>query len=296
MGMKGPVAGVFWMVLTGLFFVGVTAIVKHLDGRMPAAQSAFLRYAMGLVFLLPMIGTLRAARYDRRTILLFSLRGFVHAIGVILWFFAMTRISIAEVTAMNYLSPVYVSLGAVLVLREKMALRRIVAVIMALIGALIVLRPGVRALDLGHLAMLGTAVLFAAGYLVAKIMADEQPPSVVVAMLSIFVTLFLAPFAAMDWVTPTARELAWLFGVAILATSGHFTMTLAFRAAPITVTQPVTFLQLVWATILGVVMFGEPLDGWVIFGGLVILASVIFMTWREAVAKRRAFAQATGPV
>jgi len=285
---RGPVAGVFWMVVTGVLFVGVTAIVKHLGGRLPAAESAFLRYALGLVFLLPILGTLRRARFDRRTLSLFGLRGFAHGIGVILWFFAMTRIPIAEVTAMNYLSPVYVTLGAALFLGEKLAIRRIAAVVAALIGALIVLRPGVRDLDTGHLAMLGTAVLFAIGYLVAKVMADEQEPAVVVAMLSLVVTLTLAPFALADWVTPTGRELAWLFGVAVLATSGHFTMTLAFRAAPVTVTQPVTFLQLVWATLLGVVVFGEALDGWVVLGGGVILASVTFLTWREAVLKRRA--------
>ena len=276
------------MVLTGLFFVGVTAIVKHLDGRMPAAQSAFLRYLMGLVFLLPMLGTLRAAKLDRKALALFSLRGFLHALGVILWFYAMSRISIAEVTAMNYLSPIYIAVWAVVFLNEKMALRRVLAIAGALLGALIVLRPGLRELDPGHLAMLATAILFAGGYLVAKVMADVHHPAVVVAMLSIFVTLFLAPFAMLDWMTPTVTELAWLFGVACLATAGHYTMTLAFRAAPVTVTQPVTFLQLVWASLLGVLVFGEALDGWVILGGVVILASVSFLTWREAVLKRRA--------
>jgi len=285
---KGPVAGVFWMVVTGVLFVGVTAMVKHLGARIPAAESAFLRYAMGLVFLIPIIGTLRRTRFDRRTVMLFGVRGFVHAMGVILWFFAMTRIPIAEVTAMNYLSPVYVTLGAALFLGEKLAFRRIAAVIVALIGALIVLRPGLRELDEGHIAMLATAVLFAIGYLVAKVVADEQEPVVVVAMLSIVVTISLAPFAALHWVTPTLYELVWLFGVAALATAGHFTMTLAFRAAPVTVTQPVTFLQLVWASVLGVVVFGEMLDGWVILGGVVILGSVMFLTWREAVLKRRA--------
>ena len=64
-------------------------------------------------------------------------------------------------------------------------------------------------------------------------------------------------------------------------------MTLAFAAAPLTVTQPVTFLQLVWAVLLGAVVFGEAADGWVIFGGAVIMASVTFITWREAIARRK---------
>ena len=74
--------------------------------------------------------------------------------------------------------------------------------------------------------------------------------------------------------------------MACFATAGHYTMTLAFAAAPLTVTQPVSFLQLVWAVLLGVLMFGEALDGWVILGGLVIMAAVSFITWREAVARK----------
>ncbi|WP_226779751.1 DMT family transporter [Oceaniglobus trochenteri] len=284
----GPVVGVLWMVITGILFVGVTAVVKHLGGRIPAAEAAFLRYALGLLFLLPMLPALRAARLDRRAIGLFSLRGAAHTLGVVLWFFAMTRIPIAEVTAMNYLSPVYVTLGAALFLGERLAARRIIAVVCALIGALIVLRPGVRALDPGHIAMLGTAVFFAMSYLVAKVMADRQNPTVVVAMLSITVTIGLAPLAALNWVTPTLIELAWLMLVAVLATCAHLTMTLAFRAAPVTVTQPVTFLQLVWASALGWAVFDEGLDGWVILGGVIILGSVSFITWREAMMKRRA--------
>ena len=133
-----------------------------------------------------------------------------------------------------------------------------------------------------------SAVVFAGSYLLAKIMADEAKPAVVVAMLSIFVTVGLTPFALADWVTPTGTELALLFLVASLATAGHYTMTMAFAAAPVTVTQPITFLQLVWAVLLGVVVFAEPVDAWVILGGLLILGAVTYITWREATLKRRA--------
>ncbi len=283
-----PVWGVIWMLATGLAFVAVTAIVKHIGGGVPAAEAAFLRYILGLVFLLPMIRSLLNAHLDKSDLLFFGARGLAHGLGVILWFFAMTKITIAEVTAMNYLSPVYVTIGAALFLGEKLALRRIMAIGAALLGAMIILRPGFRELNLGHYTMLGTAILFATSYLLAKRMADRVSPAVVVAMLSIMVPIVLAPFAFAVWVTPTLEQLFWLFLVAVFATIGHFTMTLAFRAAPMTVTQPVTFLQLVWATTLGAVVFGEPVDGWVVLGGVIILASVSFITWREAMLKRRA--------
>jgi drug/metabolite transporter (DMT)-like permease len=276
-----------WMVLTGIMFVAVTAIVKHVGDEVPAAQAAFLRYVLGLVFLLPMIRPILAAHLTRRQLKMFGIRGVVHTLAVILWFYAMARIPIAEVTAMNYLSPVYVSIGAALFLGEKLPPRRLIAVVLALVGAAIILRPGMREIEPGHIAMLGTAVLFAVGYLLAKQLSGEVSASVVVGMLSITVTIGLAPFAYAVWITPTIVQLGWLFLVACFATAGHYTMTLAFAAAPLTVTQPVTFLQLVWAVLLGAVVFGEAVDGWVVFGGLVIMASVSFITWREAVARRQ---------
>ncbi len=275
------------MLVTGLSFVAVTALVKVMGKGMPPAEAAFIRYAMGLVFVMPVLRTLVDAHLTARLWGLFAVRGFLHAIGVILWFFAMTRIPLAEVTAMNYLAPVYVTIGAALFLGEKLAARRILAVVAALVGAAIILRPGFRDLSLGHAAMLVNAVVFAVSYMVAKVLVDEAKPSLVVAMLSIWVTIALAPFAMADWVTPTWRELAILFGVACFATAGHFSMTLAFRAAPLTVTQPVTFLQLVWATALGALFFAEPVDIFVVLGGTVILSAVTFITWREAVLRRQ---------
>ena len=203
-----------------------------------------------------------------------------------MWFYAMVRIPIADVTALNYLAPIYVTVGAALFLGERLALRRIVAVVLGLVGAAIILRPGFREVSTGHLGMVFAAVVFAGSYLVAKILTDEVKPFVIVAMLSVFVTIGLFPFAVANWITPTPRELGFLFAVAAFATAGHYTMTLAFAAAPVTVTQPVTFLQLIWATALGAVWFSEPIDIWVVLGGFVILGSVTFITWREAMLKR----------
>ena len=253
-----PLIGIFWMLVTGFCFLAVTALVKYMGPRLPSAEAAFIRYGFGLVFLLPAIGALQRARLTRRQWSLFGLRGLCHALGVILWFFAMPRISIAELTALNYLAPIYVTVGAAIFLGEKLAARRIIAVMMGLAGAAIILRPGFREVSPGHLAMLAAAVVFAGSYLLAKVLADEVRPAVVVGMMSIFVTIGLAPFALPVWIAPTGKELMLLATVAVFATAGHYTMTLAFAAAPVMVTQPVTFLQLVWATALGAAAFAEP--------------------------------------
>ncbi|TFL16714.1 DMT family transporter [Jannaschia formosa] len=274
------------MIATGACFIAVTAVVKHSAQDLPAAQAAFLRYLLGLVFLIPAIGAIRTARIDRRDLGLFGLRGVCHSLGVALWFYAMTQIPIAEVTAMNYLNPVYVTLGAALLLGERLAARRLAAVFAALVGVVVILRPGFREIETGHLAMLGTALLFAGSYLCAKPLSDRHPAALVVAVLSLTVTLGLAPMAWAVWTPPALADLGWMFLVACFATTGHYTMTRAFAAAPIAVTQPVTFLQMVWAVLLGWALFDEPPDAFVILGAGIIIASVSFIAWREARLRR----------
>lgn len=276
------------MLVTGGCFLGVTAIVKLVGNDIPPAQSAFIRFALGLVLIIPMIKPIFDAHLSRRAYLLFGLRGLLHTFGVILWFYAMTQISIAEVTAMNFVTPVYVTVLAVFFLGERLAIRRILAIGVALLGALVILRPGFREISTGHIAMLFSAMAFSVTYLVAKIMANETSPAVVVGMLSLTVTAGLAPFAYAVWVPPTSEQIGWLFLVAVFATAGHLTMTMAFKAAPLAVTQPVTFVQLVWATLLGALFFDEPPDVFVILGGAIIVAAISYITLREAMTRRKA--------
>ena len=277
----------FWMFAAGLSFVVMTALVKSLGTSMNSIQAAFLRYVLGLVFLLPAMRSIMATHLTPRLLTLFGLRGVVHAVAVMLWFYAMTQIPLAEVTAMNYMTPVYVTLGAALFLGEKLAFRRIAAILVALVGVLIILRPGFREVSSGHLAMLGTALTLGGSYLLAKILVRDAPPAVVVAHLSIWVTIALIPFAIAVWTQPSLRDIGVLFLVASFATAGHYFMTLALQAAPVAVTQPVTFLQLIWATILGAAVFHESVDVWVVAGGTLILAAVSFISWREFVLNRR---------
>jgi len=289
-----PLAGVLWMLASGLCFVGVTATVKYMGDTMPASQAAFIRYALGLVFVLPFLGLLVRERPDLADLRLFALRGALHTVAVSLWFFSMTRIPLAEVTAMGYLSPVFVTLGAALFLGERLRLRRVAAVAAAILGALIILRPGVREVADGHLAMIGTALFFAVSYLVAKPLTMRHSASMVVAMLSITVTLGLAPVAAMVWVPVGWAQVGGLFLVACFATAGHYAMTFAFAAAPISVTQPVTALQLVWSVLVGSLFFSESVDIFVVAGGSVIVGAVVFIALRERAVQRAAGRVAAG--
>ncbi|WP_370867980.1 DMT family transporter [Phaeovulum sp.] len=282
-----PVAGVLWMLVTGLNFVAVTGIVRYLGPELPAAQSAFIRFAFGVAFLAPTLALTLQRGFAPGALRLFAARGALHTVAVILWFYAMARIPVAEVTAIGYLNPVVVTIGAALFFGERLAARRILAIGVAIGGALIVLRPGLREIEPGHWSQLFAALFFGLSYLIAKRLSEIAPAGAVVAMMALTVTIGLAPFALWVWVPVSLVQVAWLGLVAVFATAGHYCMTRAFACAPLTVTQPVTFLQLVWATLLGALMFGEAVDPMVMLGGALIIGAISYITWREAQIKRR---------
>lgn len=270
------------MLATTLAFVGVNGIVRHLGTELPAAQSAFIRFAFGLVFLAPALWSLRGLRLPGGIWPLFLWRGALHVAAVIFWFWAMARVPVAEMAAIGFLNPVVVLVIAGLLLGEGLGRGRVVSVLVALVGALIVLRPGLREVTAGHLSQLVATLCFAASYIFAKRLSGMAPASVIVGVLSVTVAVGLAPIALWVWEPVTGVQLLWLAMVAGLATLGHYTMTRAFRAAPLAVTQPVTFLQILWATLLGALVFGEAVDGFVILGGALIVGAVSLNTWAEA--------------
>ncbi len=284
--MTGNLRGIIWMATTGILFVAVTGIVRHLGTDMSPVQAAFIRYLFGLLLLLPVFLRMGSLRRPASVVGLHASRGVIHGVGVMLWFFAMANIPIAEVTALGFTAPIFTTVGAALFLGERLRLYRIGAVLMGFGGALVVLQPGFQEINIGSIAQLTAAPLFAASFLIAKRLTKVESSTAIVAYLSVFVTLVLLAPAIYVWRTPTVIELIWLFATAALATLGHYTLTQAFRAADITVTQPIQFLQLVWATILGLAVFGEQPEIWTWVGGGMIVASATFIAHREGKCRK----------
>lgn len=281
-----PVAGILWMFGAGASFVGVNTIVRYLGTAIPSPESAFIRFLFGVLFLSPALIAAIRNGIPRALVPLLALRGALHTAAVMMWFFAMARIPLAEVTAIGYLNPIVVTTGGVIMFREKLTGIRLAAIVAAIAGALIVIRPGFREVLPGHIAQLGAALCFGLSYLAAKRLSSRLPASALVAIMSVSVTLGLAPFAFAVWQTPTVTQTAWLALVAAFASAGHYCMARAFAAAPLAVTQPVTFLQLVWATLVGALVFNEGVDPYVLAGGGLIIAAIMALTLREAQSRR----------
>lgn len=283
-----PLVGIGWMVLTTLLFAATNIVVHAQGDTIPVVQAVFIRMLFGLVLVIPGTIEILRSRYSRRTWGMFWLRGMTQTLGMVLWFFAMAQTPMADVTAIGYLTPIVVTVGGALLLGEGFSWRRGSAILVALIGAMVILRPGLREILPGHIAELGAALAFGLSYLSVKSLTGEASANAIVAMMTMMAAVVLAPWAIAVWQPVDLSQVLWLGLTAVLATGGQLTMTKALASAPVSVTQPVVFTQLIWVALAGLFLFGEPIDPLVILGGAMILGAVVYVTLREAALKRRA--------
>ena len=274
------------MLGSGFCFVAVIGIVRRLEGSLPAAESSFIRYLIGLGFFIPYLFKLSARNFKSRNLSKYITRAVFHALAVVFWFYSMSKLPIAEVTAIGYMTPVFVTLGAVFFFKEKISYWRIGAIFVAFLGVLLILRPGFEVLSLGQVSQVFATLFFAGSYLMVKDLTKTESSTAIVGMMTLLVTIALAPMAAYVWVEPSFDELTSLFFVALFATVGHYFMTKALSVAPVVVVQPITFLQLIWATLLGMFVFNEGPDLFVLLGGTIIMVSVTFISYRETLKKK----------
>jgi len=275
------------MIAATLFFVAMTSVIRYLGSNIPNIEAAFIRYGFGALLTLPMLIRHWPSHMAANTIKLYTARSIVHSAAIVLWFYAMARIPVAEVTAIGYASPIFITLGAALFLGERLRARRIIGIIFGFIGTLVILRPGFQDINSGQLAQLLATPLFAASFLIAKKLTETENSVMIVGMISVGCTILILPGALYQWQAPSPQELGWLFLTAFLATAGHFALTKAFHAAPLTVTQPVGFLQLVWAIIIGYILFDEAIDQFVILGAAIVVSATTYISHRELRAGRQ---------
>jgi len=280
------VRGMLWMAATGLLFIMLNTTMKKLSHELDPWLVGFLRYLLGAaVILAPALRLGAGALWPKAPKLQF-LRGLFHAGGMMLWFAALPMVTLAELTAIGFSGPIFICLGAVLFLHERMSGARWAAVILGFAGVLIVLKPwqagGFAGVSPGMLMMLGSAPIFAGSFLVAKALTRHDRSEVVVLWQHLWVSALLGGFALAFWTAPTPAQWALLVLCGVLGAGGHYCMVRAFRVADISAVQTVKFLELVWAAILGWIVFGTAPAGATVAGGVVILAATLLLARHES--------------
>jgi len=275
--------GLLWSGMAGIVFAVLNALMRGLALELDPFQTQFLRYVFGLLVMLPLVMRAGLAAYRPRNIGGQFVRGGVHALGLALWFMALPHITLAETTAIGFTGPIFIMIGAALMFGEKMRWERWLAALIGLAGVLIVVAPKLAGAGGGYsLLMLATAPMFAASFLITKGLTRYERPAVIVLWQSITVTAISLPLALIAWRAPTAAQwLAFLF-CGILGSTGHYFLTRAFSVADISATQSVKFLDLVWAALLGWLIFADRPSQSTLIGGVVICASTLWIARREA--------------
>ena len=280
----GNLRGLLWMVVASFTFALFMLIARIGADDLHVVQVAFMRYFMSLVLVLPVLARLGVAGFWGLNLRLHGLRGAAHGLAVVGWFYALTQMPIAEVSAIGFTGPVFITIGAALFLGERVGVHRWGAVAVGLVGALIIIQPGVVPLNAGVLAMAAAVPLFAASDLFVKALVRTESPTVIIAVLNVILTVGMAPFAWWLWQPTDWRDWALAGGMAVFATFSHICMGKAFAAADVSAVQPARFLQLPWLALLGYLAFAEfpSLAAWT--GAAVIIASVSYIMNRERVA------------
>jgi len=287
--MRNPIAnlsptlqGLLLTLFSTLLFSCMHGLVRVLVDELHPFEVAFFRNLFGLVAVLPLLIRTGAIRLKSKQPGLQLLRSLIGVAAMTSWFYGLSVVPIATATALSFMSGIFASLAAIILLGEKMRLRRSIAVGMGFIGVLIILRPGMAGFDLHMLIVLFSALMWGLGVVAVKQLTRTDSTAVIVGWMSIIMTLISSIPAFMVWVWPTWSQLSALVLLGFLATIGHICFTNALKLIDATAVVTIDFARLIWATIIGYFLFYDPLDMWTWIGGVVIFLSGTYIVFREA--------------
>jgi drug/metabolite transporter (DMT)-like permease len=285
-----------WAGAAGFIFCMLNATLRAMSLQMNGFEAQFLRYLFGLIVLLPIafrsgIGAgLRAYKPNGLKGQLW--RGAVHTAALILWFAALPHLNMADTTAIGFMTPIFVMIGASIFLKEKMVAARWIAAGIGFIGMLIIMGPKITGTGgLWMLVMLASAPVFAGSFLITKALTKRDTSAVIVFWQALTVSLFTLPLALLNWVWPTPMQWAVFLLSGILGSSGHWCLTNSFRLADISSTQSLKFLDLVWSAAIGFILFSDIPTSASMIGGCVICGATVWIARREALQARQAAEQ-----
>lgn len=285
--MPPPLQGMLWAMAAGFIFSLLNAVSRLLVQQVDPFQSQFLRYLFGLLVFLPMVLRQGWTACRPQSMTPHFIRGGVHTLGLVLWYLALAQVPLADTTAIGFTTPLFIMLGAWLFLREPMRWERWLATGLGFAGMLIVISPqlswsATSGPGWHHLLMLGSAPLFAASFLLTKNLTRTESSSTIVLWQALTITVLSLPLALPGWQPLGLWLWAGFVLSGLLGSAGQYCITQSFRAADISATQSVRFLDLIWAAWLGWVLFGEAPTVSTLVGGLLISAATVWVTHRES--------------
>lgn len=276
-----PLRGMLLMLVSAVIVVVMNVTVRRIASEMHVFEIAFLRNLFGFLLFLPwLIGAKSNPLRTRRIGLHIGRAGF-NTVATMSYYVALILIPLAQVTALTFVSPLVATLLAVLVLHETMSGRRWAGFVVGLVGALIILRPGIHEVGTGPLMVLLSSTAWASALICTKVLARTETSLSIAAYSALLQVPIAMAGAVFVWQTPSLRQIGILVLIGGMAGFVQLCIAQAFRDAEATLVLPIDFTKLIWASIAGYLIFGEIPDYWTWFGGVVVFLGVFYMAFQE---------------
>lgn len=194
---------------------------------------------------------------------------------------AFGRLPLADVYALLFATPMLVTALSVPLLGEAVGRHRWAAVVVGFAGILVMLRPGLTALDAGHVAALASPVFFSLALIVSRRIGHREIDAAQLAMLFLAMTVAGAAALPFVWVAPDGLTLLGLAAGGVLSAAGHILLIRALKAAPPSAVTPFQYTQMVWGVLYGLILFGDTVDAVTMVGATIVIGSGLYILWRE---------------
>lgn len=283
------ITAVLWMSGTLVSFTLMAVAVRQLEGAMHPFEIMVFRSFGALLFLAPFVLRLGRSAFATARPGLQLFRNSVHFAAQLGWVTGVILLPLAEVFAIEFTTPIWATLMAVLFLGERLNRGRIVAVGMGFLGILVILRPGAAPIDIGALAVLGAAVGFAVTLTTTKSLTRTDSAITILLYMSLLQLPIGALLAAFVWVTPNAIQLFWLLMVGAVGLTAHYCTARALALADATIVVPMDFMRLPLIVLVGYLLYAETADPLVLLGAAMIFGGNYYSIRRE---QRRSLASA----
>ncbi len=280
-GVPAGLRGMAAMLGSATTISGMNGVVHHLSVSMHAFEIAFFRQLFGFIFMASVF--LRSGFQVLHTsrIWMHVLRAVLNALALMSYFIALSLEPIAKVVALGFSAPLFATLLAVPILRERMTSHRWVTLAVGICGALIILRPGFADISFGMMMVLFSNANWAGALIVIKSLSRTESPVTITMYAALLMVPFTLVAAVFFWQWPTLEQVYWLIAIGIGGSFAQLLLAQAFRDADATLVLPMDFTKLIWASLIGYFFFAEIPDSWALAGAVVIFSAVFYGTWCE---------------
>jgi drug/metabolite transporter (DMT)-like permease len=272
---------ILWIIGTLFSFLTMAIAARELTDTLDPFEIVFLRTSVALTVVICCVMYHGRKAIKTQRILLHTTRNIIHYAGNLAWIIGVSLIPLAQVFAIEFSIPIWVAILAVLILGEKMTTGKIVAIVFGIIGVLVILRPGLVAIDAGSFAVLAASISFAIANVCTKSLSGTDNPLTILFLMFAMQWPISGIGAYFFWTTPVWADLPWILLIGVMALSAHYTMTRALQLADVTVIIPIDFIRMPLMAVIGYFLYAEPFSAWIFLGAILIFSGNYFNIYYE---------------